>query len=209
DRLLILVHHLVLDAASFQLFLADLWTAYQQRLAGQPTDLPPPTASLTEWTAALDCYLKAPERAQEIELWVDQPWSEAAEIPLDEVLGPNIKSSARKLRIELDEPSSRALLSELPRRHGLDTRDLLLAGPLGALVEWTGCDHQVVYLLDHGRGPFPGSVDVSRTVGWFATSYPVLLAWPGGGPWQGAVAIAEQRKAVPHRGFGYGVLRYF
>ncbi|MCP4656521.1 MAG: hypothetical protein GY856_14005, partial [bacterium] len=39
DRLLILVHHLVLDAASFQLFLADLWTAYQQRLAGQPTDL--------------------------------------------------------------------------------------------------------------------------------------------------------------------------
>jgi non-ribosomal peptide synthase protein (TIGR01720 family) len=63
-----------------------------------------------------------------------------------------------------------------------------------------------------------GAVDLTRTVGWFTSLYPVRLD-PGlldleealsGGPALGRVlkTIKEQLRAVPGKGRGYGLLRY-
>ena len=63
-----------------------------------------------------------------------------------------------------------------------------------------------------------GDVDLTRTVGWFTSLYPVRLD-PGlldleealsGGPALGRAlkTIKEQLRAVPGKGLGYGLLRY-
>jgi non-ribosomal peptide synthase protein (TIGR01720 family) len=65
----------------------------------------------------------------------------------------------------------------------------------------------------HGREQISQRVDVSRTVGWFTTIYPVLLKVEAG---EGKVeqvgevlkSIKEQLRQVPEQGFGYGLLRY-
>jgi non-ribosomal peptide synthase protein (TIGR01720 family) len=67
-------------------------------------------------------------------------------------------------------------------------------------------------LLDlegHGREPLFGDVDVSRTVGWFTTRFPVRLELaPGGTPEAQMRSIKRQLAEVPRHGIGYGLLRY-
>ena len=71
----------------------------------------------------------------------------------------------------------------------------------------------------HGREEgWSPNVDLTRTVGWFTSLYPVRLD-PGlldleealsGGPALGRAlkTIKEQLRAVPGKGLGYGLLRY-
>ncbi|HYT31725.1 MAG TPA: condensation domain-containing protein, partial [Thermoanaerobaculia bacterium] len=51
--------------------------------------------------------------------------------------------------------------------------------------------------------------DLSRTVGWFTTRFPVLLDLPeSAGSGESLIAVKEQLRAIPQRGIGYGILRY-
>jgi non-ribosomal peptide synthase protein (TIGR01720 family) len=52
-------------------------------------------------------------------------------------------------------------------------------------------------------------VDLSRTVGWFTTLFPVLLHLEAGaGPGEALKSIKEQLRRLPNHGIGYGLLRY-
>ena len=70
----------------------------------------------------------------------------------------------------------------------------------------------------HGRHAIGSGVDLSGTVGWFTSLYPVALspgpvdvndAWSGG-PALGRVVghVKELLRSVPAGGVGYGILRY-
>ena len=76
-------------------------------------------------------------------------------------------------------------------------------------------------LLDlegHGREEIFADVDLSRTVGWFTSQFPVRLDVGAldleealaGGPALGVALkrIKEQLRALPANGLGYGLLRY-
>ena len=70
----------------------------------------------------------------------------------------------------------------------------------------------------HGREEVSADIDLSRTVGWFTSLYPVRLdvggvdveeALGGGAALGRALKlIKEQLRAVPGNGLGYGLLRY-
>ena len=69
-----------------------------------------------------------------------------------------------------------------------------------------------------GREEVFGDIDLTRTVGWFTSLYPVRLdpgpldledALAGGAALGRALkTIKEQLRAVPGKGLGYGLLRY-
>ncbi len=65
-------------------------------------------------------------------------------------------------------------------------------------------------LEGHGREPLgEETVDVSRTVGWFTTIFPVRLeVRTSAGPGEALKAVKEQLRRIPNRGLGYGLLRY-
>jgi non-ribosomal peptide synthase protein (TIGR01720 family) len=122
--------------------------------------------------------------------------------------------SGEPVGVELSAEDTDALLRAAPVAYRTRVNDVLLAALAWALARWTGRDRVAVALEGHGREdvlddlPDGAGVDVSRTVGWFTTMFPVALTVPEG-EWPAVVrAVRKQLRAVPGNGFGYGALRY-
>jgi non-ribosomal peptide synthase protein (TIGR01720 family) len=111
--------------------------------------------------------------------------------------------------VELDPDETRALLRRVPAIHRTQINDVLLGALARVLCRWTGRERVAVALEGHGREAVFDEIDLSRTVGWFTTLFPVSLDVPGEADWAGVIkAVKRQLRAVPGRGLGYGALRY-
>src|SRR5206468_6286238 len=98
---------------------------------------------------------------------------------------------------------------EVPEVYRTQVNDLLLAALARAFAAWTGEGTLRVALEGHGREEVAPGVDLSRTVGWFTTLFPVTLELPpGAAPREAIRAVKETLRAVPGKGLGYGLLRY-
>jgi amino acid adenylation domain-containing protein/non-ribosomal peptide synthase protein (TIGR01720 family) len=191
DRLLLAVHHLVVDGVSWRILLEDLATAYRQASAGTEIDLGARTTSFPEWARRLTEHVAEGAFAAERDYWADVVRQAGPSVPLDGD-GPNDARSTRTVHTRLDAETTRALL------RGTEITDVLLAALGRVLTRWTGRDRVLVGVEGHGREEVVDGVDLTRTVGWFTTSYPVVLT--GGRD--------DTLRTVPGRGLGYGALRY-
>jgi non-ribosomal peptide synthase protein (TIGR01720 family) len=100
-------------------------------------------------------------------------------------------------------------LHDVPGAYGTQIKEVLLTALALAFGRWTGTRSLLVDLEGHGREPIGTEIDLSRTVGWFTTLFPVLLEWPAtGGPGAVLTAVKDQLDRIPNRGIGYGLLRY-
>ena len=124
--------------------------------------------------------------------------------------GPNTVASTGSVTVTLTPDRTRALLQQVPAAYRTQINDVLLTALSQVLTRWTGQDQILIDLEGHGReeDQLPGT-DLSRTVGWFTTIYPVALtATPPGGWGQALKTVKEQLRAIPRHGLGYGALRY-
>jgi hypothetical protein len=130
-------------------------------------------------------------------------------LPLDFVRGENTVESARGVEVALDVEETRALLQDVPRAYRAQINDVLLTALARSFARWTGATSLLVDLEGHGREHPFADVDVTRTVGWFTTLFPVRLELEGAAA-EGAslCAVKEQLRAAGDGGFGYGLLRY-
>jgi non-ribosomal peptide synthase protein (TIGR01720 family) len=208
-RLLLLAHHLVVDAVSWRLLLDDLRVAYEQVAAGTAPSLPAKTTSYKEWSEGLRALAQAPEIAQELEHWRSRPWRETVPLPLDHPGGANVGGSVRRLVAKLGRDETRALLQDVSRRHEVQVQEVLAYALARALGRWSGTRAPLFHLEGHGREAGLDGVDLSRTVGWFTALVPVSLALePESPPLVGLQRVKEQLRALPRHGVGFGVLRH-
>ncbi len=211
SRLLLVIHHLAVDGVSWQILLKDLQMAYQQLSRGEMVRLPPKTTSFQQWAERLKEYAQSAELRQELDHWLAESWTGVSRLPVDYPEGrdANTEASADTVSITLSTQETRALLQEVPHAYHTQINDLLLTALVQAFAMWTGVRRLLVDLEGHGREEIVPHVDLSRTVGWFTTLFPVLLDLMNAeGPAQAVKVIKEQLRSVPHRGIGYGVLRY-
>ncbi|MBM7114700.1 non-ribosomal peptide synthase/polyketide synthase [Archangium primigenium] len=207
-RLLLAAHHLVVDAVSWRILLEDLGTAYAQLSRGESVLLPPKSTSFQAWAQRLNDYARSPVVEQELDTWLRSAPS-TARLPMDEPSGANTVASARELTVSLDATETRALLQELPTAYRTQINDVLLTALAQSLRQWSGGNRLTVDLEGHGREDLFEGVDLSRTVGWFTSLYPVQLELPEtAGPVEQLRAVRHQLRQVPGRGIGYGLLRY-
>ncbi|WP_432079842.1 amino acid adenylation domain-containing protein, partial [Streptomyces sp. YPW6] len=192
NRLLIVVHHMAVDGVSWRILLEDLAAAYQ----GAP--LAAKTTSFKEWAKRLRQAADPTEDGY----WDTVP---ATALPVDRPGGENTLASAESLAVELDEAETQALLTEVPAAYRTQINDVLLTALAQTLAEWTGQDTVTVALEGHGREELFDDVDLSRTVGWFTSLFPVALEPGGQEPGPALKAVKEQLRAVPRRGVGYGL----
>ena len=96
----------------------------------------------------------------------------------------------------------------MPQAYNTQINDALLTALLLAVARWTGGRSILVDLEGHGREELFDDLDLTRTVGWFTSMYPVLLELSGAGPGEALTAVKERLRAIPGRGVGYGLLRY-
>jgi amino acid adenylation domain-containing protein/non-ribosomal peptide synthase protein (TIGR01720 family) len=205
-QLLLVAHHLVVDAVSWRILLSDLETGYQQAAAGKPVDLGARTTSFQEWSRRLSEHVAGGAFDGEVAHWAAA--LPGGDLPLDHAKdGPPAPGDA--VSVEVDAEDTAALLRTAPSVYRTRINDVLLAALAWAVARWTGRDRVVVDLEGHGREDILDDVDLSRTVGWFTSVFPVALEVTEPGDWRGLVkSVRRQLRAVPGNGIGFGALRH-
>ncbi len=207
QRLLLIVHHLVVDGVSWRILFEDLQRAYRQILDGHAVQLPAKTSALKAWAAALQDYAKTPALQAELGFWQQQLQGASAALPYDRPQGGQQHDQALTLRRKLDQTLTRQLLQEAPAAYRTQVNDLLLTALARVLVRWTGDDNALVLLEGHGREDLFEHIDLTRTVGWFTSVFPARLA-PAAELGASLKQIKEQLRAIPHKGIGFGALAH-
>ena len=207
DHLLLIAHHLVVDAVSWRILAEDLAAAYAQARDGHVPALPPRTASFRDWADALAAYLAEGTVDAEAPAWrralADVATSDLAGA------GPGGPFTPGRARLQLGREPTRELLREAGAAFDAQINDLLLAAFALAVRRSTGHARVCIELESHGRVglPFPGRgrLALDRTVGWFTCTYPVTLA-ASDDVGQTIGDVRDALRAVPALGVGYGLL---
>ncbi len=209
SRLLLVIHHLVVDGVSWRLLVEDLQTAYQQLSRRQTIQLPAKTTSYKQWSQKLLEYSQSPILHSEFDYWqkvLNQP---VAPLPVDYPGGENTEAKARTVSVSLDMKETQALLQDVPAAYRTQINDVLLAALVQTFAQWTGQSSLLIDLEGHGREELFDDLDLSRTVGWFTSIFPVLLnSEKTTDCGEFLLAIKEQLRNIPQRGIGYGILLY-
>ncbi|WP_433655167.1 amino acid adenylation domain-containing protein [Nocardia sp. CA-128927] len=207
-QLILVAHHLVVDGVSWRILLADLATAYQQLRRRKTVDLGPKTTSLLDWARALAAHVETGGFDDERDFWIGLADSDRPVLPID-ADGDNMISATREVRVRLDETTTRALLRDVPSVYRTEINDALLTALARTLCDWAERDQVLIALEGHGREELVEGIDLTGTVGWFTSYFPVLLDVAGTAEWDGLLkSVKEQLRAIPRRGLGYGALRY-
>ncbi|TDU69092.1 non-ribosomal peptide synthetase [Streptomyces sp. KS 21] len=220
-RLLVVLHHLVVDGVSWRILMSDFAEAWQQVKSGKAPELPEVGTSARRWAAALESEALSPEREEELDYWRDM--LESPNLPLGErAFDPavDVMSTLDTVRVQLPAEVTEAVLTKLPAAFKGTGTDVLLAALALAVNRWRGDDRSTLVRLEgHGREEeaVPGA-DLSRTVGWFTSMYPARVDVQGvdladvlaGGSAAGKAIklVKEQLRGVPDKGLGYGLLRW-
>ncbi|QOQ76195.1 non-ribosomal peptide synthetase [Pseudomonas poae] len=207
QRLLIAIHHLVVDGVSWRVLLEDLQTVYRQLSDGQSVSLPAKTSALRDWAARLQAYASSESLREELSVWQDQLAGPQVNLPVDRPHGALRNRDADTVSVRLDAEHTRQLLQQAPSAYRTQVNDLLLTALARVLCRWSGHDSALIQLEGHGREALFDDIDLTRSVGWFTSAYPLRLT-PQAGQGDSIKAIKEQLRGVPHKGLGYGVLRY-
>jgi non-ribosomal peptide synthase protein (TIGR01720 family) len=207
--LLIVIHHLAVDGVSWRILLEDLHALYRQLSSGEKPALPPKTTSFKNWAERMTEHARSGGLRDELSYWCATVENSAARLPLDYLGGANTAASARTLSVSLNADETHALLQVLPVAYRTQINEILLTALVRALAQWTGSQSLLVDLEGHGREEILEGVDLSRTIGWFTTIFPVVLDCGDSQTTVGALrSVKEQLRAIPNRGIGYGLLRY-
>ncbi|WP_449065649.1 condensation domain-containing protein, partial [Planomonospora algeriensis] len=217
-RLVVTIHHLSVDGVSWRILLPDLFAAWEAARRGETPALAPVPVSFRTWARALQA--EAAGRTGELDDWIDildGPDPRIGHRPLDP--DKDTVATVRTLRLTLPPERTEPLLTTVPAAFHGRTLDVLLTGLTLAVAHWRrkrgGRGTSVLLDLEgHGREEITGVTDLSRTVGWFTSLYPVRLdagatAWTDEQTVTRAVKqVKEQLRAVPDNGLGYGLLRH-
>ncbi|MEO3972428.1 amino acid adenylation domain-containing protein [Streptomyces sp. CAU 1734] len=219
-RLVLVVHHLVVDGVSWRILLPDLRAACEAAAGGRSAERGVVGASFRGWARLLESEARSDARVAELDGW------RAVLGDGDALIGARALDPTRDTADTLERhvwtvpaPHAQVIVGRTPGVFHCGVHEVLLATLAAAVVEWrTSTDNDVLVDIEgHGRQSVSG-VDLSRTVGWFTSVYPVRIDLAGvdvadalaGGPAAGALlkAVKEQARAVPGDGLGHGLLRH-
>ncbi|GLV53939.1 hypothetical protein KDH_07900 [Dictyobacter sp. S3.2.2.5] len=211
SRLLLVIHHLLVDGVSWRILLEDIQLAYNQLLQNKPVQLPAKTTSFQHWAEQLQSYARQDEVIAQIPYWLAQTDHLFHSLPTDHQIGANTSTAVRHVRQVLNQEETRALLQSVPPAFNTQINDALLTALALTLLSWSGNRALFINVESHGREYLQPGTDLSRSVGWFTSLYPLLLDLRAQGATQPLTAlklIKEQLRQVPRSGIGYGALRY-
>ncbi|PUA36528.1 non-ribosomal peptide synthetase [Paenibacillus elgii] len=209
DHLLITIHHLVVDGVSWRILVEDLQSGYEQAANGQAIRLPDKTDSFFAWAEHLASHAGSPAMENERAYWERVCQEGGSRLPRDMEQSRTLMRDNEFVQVRLTPEETEQLLTKTHRAYNTEMNDLLLTALGMAVQRWAATDRILVDLEGHGREPLSPDIDITRTVGWFTTQYPVLLEM--GEDQELAYRIKrvkEHLRRIPHKGIGYGILKY-
>ena len=209
--LFLTVHHLAVDGVSWRILVEDLHQAYQQLDQAQEVQLPPKTTAFQSWARQLHCYAQSLTMQQQASYWLGLPWSAITPYPRDYAYArtDNTFGGVAQVSTALGLTQTQDLIHRVPAAYHTHINDILLTALYETLGQWGDTTTILVNLEGHGREGLFDGVDISRTVGWFTSIFPVILQADAGADLELVLkTIKEQLHGIPDRGVGYGILRY-
>ncbi|WP_366207888.1 amino acid adenylation domain-containing protein [Bacillus amyloliquefaciens] len=214
DYLFLTVHHLAVDGISWRILLEDLASAYEQAISGQEIKLPPKTMSFKTYTEQLADYAESKQLLQQAEYWREIEHYETESLPYEQAdLSQAPAKKRNTVSFTLTESETDALLKDVHSAYNTDTQDVLLASAVLAIQKWSPRHALKIALEGHGRQSEQAGADISRTVGWFTSIYPVLFRSGVYEPLEEneirtLKTVKDTLRRIPDKGNGYGVLKY-
>ncbi|MCU0286457.1 MAG: amino acid adenylation domain-containing protein, partial [Acidobacteria bacterium] len=216
DHLLVAIHHLVVDGVSWRILLEDIHAGYAQAQAGQPIKFPEKTDSFKYWSQKLTHYAQTQPL---IKSFSGGPGLRGAggllgaipSLPRDRVIDSDKKKLkyVESVAIEFSEADSERLLKKVNRAYNTEINDILLTALGLAIKEWSGIGEILINLEGHGREGIIEGIDISRTVGWFTSQFPVLLDMSRRDDISYAIKnVKETLRRIPHKGIDFGIYKY-
>ncbi len=216
DKLLWIIHHLAVDGISWRILLEDLEACLSQSVNAQQIALPFKTSSFPLWSKKLQTYAADDKNVSVLNYWLKMGSSQAPELNRDFEIthtNQNDLSTLQTLTTALPADLSQTILTDGLKAFRAQINDLLLTALANTFEQWTGHSKLLLTLEGHGREDLFNDVDISRTVGWFTSGFPVLLdltSAPYTGDHQIGSRINQVKntlRSIPDHGVGFGIFR--
>ncbi len=204
--LLIVIHHLIVDFISWQVLVSDLWAVYEQVAQNQTPKLPGKSSSFKAWAEWLAMYAYDEKLLAELPHWLEIGRQPIKPIPVETPGSHNRNSGADRIEIVFSKLETDALLWDVPAVYHTQPHDILLTALLQTFSAWTGEPNLLFTLQNYERAS--ETIDLSRTVGWITSLFPVYLRLDADDNDSIIKSVKEQLRQIPHKGMGYGILRY-
>ncbi|MEL7003409.1 MAG: amino acid adenylation domain-containing protein, partial [Bacteroidota bacterium] len=208
SRLLIVIHHLVVDGVSWRILLEDMETLYGQLIEDKPLNLPLKTDSFQKWSNYLRSYVQSEQFLEAKKYWDKLGEQEIQSIPHDHDLGPVILKDNQYVDFELTTNQTKQLLIDAQVPFGTQINDLLLTALFMAFNKYGNYSTLKVDMEGHGRDTVSDDIDISRTIGWFTSVYPVLLKKNEDGVGSVIKHVKESLRKAPNNGLDYLIDQY-
>lgn len=209
NRFFIVAHHMSIDGVSWRILLDDLQTSLGAIKEGGTIDLGSKRTSFRQWQTKIREYCETIKTAEHVDYW-KKIVSNIKSFPYDTNHdGITLNSDIKSLETVLDTDFTQTVLKEIHHAYGTEINDILLSALSLSLSEWTGDSQFVIGLEGHGREELYDNLDLSKTVGWFTSVYPVQLDVPLDGSLISLIAgTKEMIRTIPNKGIDYGILKY-
>ncbi|MCF6434834.1 SDR family NAD(P)-dependent oxidoreductase [Pseudoalteromonas sp. MMG022] len=207
DRLLLVVHHLLIDGVSWRILVEDLMFYYQA-----PEEKALKTASYNTWIHSWEEYLDSHDCHEEVRWYLEQHQQGNGndELAFVDTRFENTRQEEQSIEFKLDKALSEKLVRQLPAKCNLSINEVLLTTLLLAYEQWADQSSMYLMMEGHGRENLPANTpDVSRTVGWFTSLYPVRLSGAASGELSDTFRqVKRHMAAIPNQGVSFNWLRY-
>jgi amino acid adenylation domain-containing protein/non-ribosomal peptide synthase protein (TIGR01720 family) len=209
DRLLIVVHHLVIDGVSWRILLEDIQALFQQYANKESLKLPPRTDSFKRWSEELQKYANSPQLLGEMEYWQELESRDIPPLGQDFYTGENLEKDAKTHAVTLEEKETSQLLTNVNHAFGTRINDILLSALGLSFKKHFGSRRILIALEGHGREKVMEHMNIDRTVGWFTSIFPVILDIEQENDTARLIKeVKETLWRIPANGISYGILKY-
>jgi non-ribosomal peptide synthase protein (TIGR01720 family) len=209
NRLLFVIHHLSVDGVSWRVLQDDMEFLLDGLSTGEVKSLGYKSSSYRDWYQGLERYGQSRRLLSQSGYW-DRICKLYSALPVDKLCSEAVRlEDFGGYQIKLSREQTKLLLQEVPRVYHTEINDILLSALGLTLSKWSGRRSIQIGLEGHGREEsIVKEIDLSRTVGWFTSLYPVSLDIDHGSMNDVIKGVKEQLRGIPDKGLGYGVLRY-
>lgn len=204
SSLILMAHHLIMDAVSWNILLDDIKLLVNQSKNGEELHLPQKTVSFKEWSDLLDSFKKAPQFGEDANYWNAM----FDKIKIDRYSNNAKSRQARTSSFSIPHDSFWSLRKKAALSVKGNVQDLLIAGISFAYEEHFNTDNLLVALESHGRENSIGKIDIGRTIGCFTSIFPIEIKLGDPNLIYRLKNIKEQIRRVPNKGVSYGLYRY-
>ncbi|NJK63588.1 MAG: hypothetical protein HC921_13670 [Synechococcaceae cyanobacterium SM2_3_1] len=187
-------------------------TATSKKAEVRIPNFPPKPPRFQDWALRLQSDSHTEKLQDQLHYWLTLPWAQVQTLPLDQegasTALPTYADSAT-ISVRLEATATQQLLQIVPRRYNTQINDALLTALALVIGKWSGSSTVLVELEGHGREDLFAEVDLSRTVGWFTSWYPVLLSLPAEPSIETVLpAVKDYLRRIPQAGIGFGLLQH-